>query len=317
MLGIVLLILKIIGIILAVVLGILLAVLCLVLFVPVRYCGDFFVADADTVSETATDGKLSRKKDIKVQLKATWFFRLVRVLVSYEETARVQVKILFFTFMDTAKEKVPAGKDKKQKKQKEKKECGDAGEDNKKTDVIENNPEPELEPIEPDAAPEAEDMDAICTPSEEKPGIRKRISNILYTIRQFCDKLKEAKKKGDAFLELWESDHMVKSRSLFGKQLFYLLKHTKPRKLEGCLEFGFQDPSTTGYAMAFYGILYPVWSPKLIVEPDFEKEVLHCSVKVKGRIRACHFAKAGLRLFLSKDVRRVIKSVKNISNSTV
>ncbi len=314
MLGIVLLILKIIGIILAVVLGILLAVLCLVLFVPVRYRGDFFVADADTVSEAVTDGKLSRKKDIKVQLKATWFFRFVRVLVSYEETARVQVKILFFTFMDTAKEKVPAGKDKKQKKQKKRE---DAGEDDKKTDVIENNPEPELEPIEPDAAPEAEDMDAICGPSEEKSGIRKRISNILYTIRQFCDKLKEAKKKGDAFLELWASDHMVKSRSLFGKQLFYLLKHTKPRKLEGCLEFGFQDPSATGYAMALYGILYPVWSPKLIVEPDFEKEVLHCSVKVKGRIRACHFVKAGLRLFLSKDVRRVIKSVKNISNSTV
>ncbi len=315
MLGIVLLILKIIGIILAVVLGILLAVLCLVLFVPVRYRGDFFVADADAVSEILADGTPSRKKDIKVQLKATWFFRLVRVLVSYEETVRVQVKILFFTFMDTAKEKVPAGKDKKQKKQKKKKEREDAGEDNKKTDVIENNPEPE--PIEPDAAPEAEGMDAICTPSEEKPGIRKRISNILYTIRQFCDKLKEAKKKGDAFLELWASDYMVKSRSLFGKQLFYLLKHTKPRKLEGCLEFGFQDPSATGYAMALYGILYPVWSPKLIVEPDFEKEVLHCSIKVKGRIRACHFAKAGLRLFLSKDVRRVIKSVKNISNSTV
>ncbi len=317
MLGIVLLILKIIGIILAVVLGILLAVLCLVLFVPVRYRGDFFVADADTVLEALTDGTPSRKKDIKVQLKATWFFRLVRVLVSYEETARVQVKILFFTFMDTAKEKAPAGKEKKRKK---KKERADAGENDKKTDVIENDPEPEpieQEPIEPDAAPEAESMDAICGPSEEKPGIRKRISNILYTIRQFCDKLKEAKKKGDAFLELWESDHMVKSRSLFGKQLFYLLKHTKPRKLEGCLEFGFQDPSITGYAMALYGILYPVWSPKLIVEPDFEKEVLHCSVKVKGRIRACHFAKAGLRLFLSKDVRRVIKSVKNISNSTV
>ncbi len=317
MLGIVLLILKIIGIILAVVLGILLAVLCLVLFVPVRYRGDFFVADADTVSEALIDGKPSRKKDIKVQLKATWFFRLVRVLVSYEETARVQVKILFFTFMDTAKEKVPAGKDKKQKKQKKKKEREDAGEDNKKTDVIENNPKPELEPIESDAVPEAVVKDVTCGPSEEKPGIRKRISNILYTIRQFCDKLKEAKKKGDAFLELWESDHMVKSRSLFEKQLFYLLKHTKPRKLEGCLEFGFQDPSTTGYAMALYGILYPVWSPKLIVEPDFEKEALHCSIKVKGRIRACHFAKAGLRLFLSKDVRRVIKSVKNISNSTV
>ena len=94
MLEIVLLILKIAGIILAAVLGILITGLFCVLFVPVRYRGDFLAADGE-------DGK----KEIGVVLRAVWLLRLVRVFVSYEESVRVRLKLLFFTLMDTAKEK--------------------------------------------------------------------------------------------------------------------------------------------------------------------------------------------------------------------
>ena len=94
MLEIVLLILKIAGIILAAVLGILITGLFCVLFVPVRYRGDFLAADGE-------DGK----KEIGAVLRAVWLLRLVRVYVSYEESVRVRIKLLFFTLMDTAKEK--------------------------------------------------------------------------------------------------------------------------------------------------------------------------------------------------------------------
>lgn len=346
MLEIVLFILKIVGIILAVLLGILIVAVCALLFIPVRYRGEFSVAD--------TEG--SEKKKAAADIRVTWLFHFVRVLVSYKDTARVRVKILFFTLLDTAKEK-KAGK-KKQKgtslrtenaktdktvKEKtenketdktESKEADKAGSEkaeSKEADKAgsgkteskeadkENTANEGTDKTEEKNTENAEDVEKGKETDDarrKKPGLKERISNILYTIRNFCDKLREIKEKKDKVTKLWMSEHMVKSRSLLGRELLYLLKHTKPRHLEGVLAFGFADPSTTGYAMALYGILYPIWNPKLIVEPDFEKEKLDCQIKLKGKIRAFHFLKTALRLLLSKDVRKVIRDCKAIMSDT-
>ena len=313
MLEIVLLILKIAGIILVSVLGILLVGLCCVLFVPVRYLGDFSVADAEG----------GAKKEISAMFRVTWLLRLIRVYVSYEESFRVRVKLLFFTLMDTAKEKKVRKKKKPEKKNKNEKpeevesdeaavvkaeiskEPNVSDEDNKSRKGPEDEPEQENE----GGRTQKKSTDKK---SEEKKGIKKRISNILQTIRNFCDKLKRIKEKTEEIKALWISDHMISSRDLLWKQLLYLLKHTKPKNLKGYLRFGFEDPSTTGYIMAVYGILYSVWSPKLSVEPDFEKQILNCHIRIKGKIRACHFLKAGIRILISKDVRHVIKDIKKL-----
>lgn len=317
MLEIVFLILKIAGIIFVSVLGILIVVVCFALFVPVRYRGDFSAADTD----------VSEKKAVSAKFRATWLLYLVRVYISYEETARVRVKLLFFTLMDTAKEK----KAKRRKKEREKKEdrTEEDAESTPKEDA-ESTPEEKEENTE--SAPE-ENTESIPEekrengaeqqeseddgtdekerrPKKEKKNIKTIISNILQTIRDFCDKLKGIKEKAEKIEELWISDHMAKSRSLLGRQLACLLRHTKPKKLEGYIRFGFDDPSTTGYAMAVYGILYPIWSPKLDLYPDFEKQVLDCHILIKGKIRVWHFVRAALRLILSKDVRRVIKDIR-------
>lgn len=290
MLEIVFLILKIAGIIFVSVLGILIVVVCFALFVPVRYRGDFSAADTD----------VSEKKTVSAKFRATWLLYLVRVYISYEETARVRVKLLFFTLMDTAKEK----KAKRRKKEREKKE-------DREEEDAESTPEEKRENGAEQQEPEDDGTDEKeRRPKKEKKNIKTIISNILQTIRDFCDKLKGIKEKAEKIEELWISDHMVKSRSLLGKQLAYLLKHTKPGKLEGYIRFGFDDPSTTGYAMAVYGILYPIWSPKLDLYPDFEKQVLDCHIVIKGKIRVWHFVRAALRLILSKDVRRVIKDIR-------
>ena len=308
MLEIVLLILKIAGIILVSVLGILIVGLCCVLFVPVRYLGDFSVADAEG----------GAKKEISAMFRVTWLLRLIRVYVSYEESFRVRVKLLFFTLMDTAKEKKG-----RKKKKTEKKNKNEKPEEVKSDEAAVVKAENSKEPIASDEdnksgkEPDASDKNnksckAENASEQESKGIKKRISNILQTIRNFCDKLKRIKEKTEEIKALWISDHMAGSRDLLWKQLMYLLKHTKPRKLEGYLRFGFEDPSTTGYVMAVYGILYSIWSPKLSIEPDFEKQILDCHIKIKGKIRACHFLKAGVRILISKDVRHVIKDIKKL-----
>lgn len=316
MIEIALFILKGIGIILAVILGILLVVLCLTLFVPVRYRSEVSVSDKEEGAE---------KKKIRAHFCGTWLLHLVRLAVFYEESVRIQAKVLFFTVFDTARAEKQSRKTKRRKKKQEEKT-----EEKPEEKPEEKQPEQEIredtEELSDDVTEDmpaddvAEDMPADSEkPPEknaeedrEKPkfNLKQRISDILYTIRNFCDKLKEIREKGDAVKELWLSDHMRKSRSLLGKQLRYLLKHTKPRKLKGYLEFGFKDPAATGYAMALYGILSSVWNPDIIVKPDFEKQVLSCNIMIKGKIRVCHFIRAALRLLLSKDVRHVIRDIK-------
>ncbi len=340
MLEIVLVILKIAGIIFAAVLGILLAGLFCILFVPVRYRGDFSAADAE-------DGK----KEIGAMLRATWLLWLVRVYVSCEESVRVRVKLLFFTLMDTAGDKKTRRKKERPKTDKEEKRKKKKKREKGKEDILSGSGENSKEVAKPgkdtENSKEAEESDKDTENSKkaedetggetedspaqgradrktdggrskkkssakEKKGIKKRISNILQTIRDFCDKLKGIKEKAEQAKKLWTSDHMVSGRSLLWKQILYLLRHTRPRKLEGYLRFGFEDPSATGYAMAVYGISCSIWRPKLSVEPDFERQVLDCHVRIKGKIRVCHFLKAVLVLFFSKDVRHVIKDIKEL-----
>lgn len=299
MLEIVLLILKIAGIILASVLGILIVGLFCILFVPVRYQGDFSVSD----------GENGEKKKVDAMFRATWLLWLVRVYVSYEEALRVRVKLLFFTLMDTAKEKKAGEKKKKRGKDKEKK-----GKRKKEEEKEEEKTEVEKAGVDTlESLEKSEDgAEGNWKSGKAENPSKEENSNILQTIRDFCDKLKGIKEKAEKIKELWISEHMVRSRNLLWRQLMYLLKHTKPRKLDGYLRFGFDDPSTTGYAMAVYGILYSVWNPKLSVEPDFEKQILDCHIRIKGKIRVCHILKVVLRLLLSKDVRLVIKDFKKL-----
>lgn len=355
MLEILLLILRIAGIIFVSVLGILIVVICFALFVPVRYRGDFSVSD----------GENGEKKKVCAVLRATWFLRFVRVYVTFEETVRLRVKVLFFTFLDTAKEKKDKGSNRGRKKVKSRREkdakeapeiedsrkapdaeqakAADgnsggreitaAGEfDTEETTAAEETvKEEETEVREPGMeetvaagksdAEERAGGEKVSETGERGTGRKSKkqdedsdgiISRILQTIRNFCDKLRGIKEKAEKIEALWISDHMVSSRSLLGKQLLYLIRHTKPKNLSGYLRFGFDDPSTTGYAMALYGILYPIWSPKLSVEPDFERQILDCHILIKGKIRVWHFVRVVLRMVLSGDVRRVIKEVKKL-----
>lgn len=310
--GIVLLILKIAGIILAAVLGILIAGLFCVLFVPVRYRGDFSVSDAEE----------SDKKKAVLSLRAVWLLRFVRAYVTYEEAVRVQIKLLFFTVMDTAKEKKEKGREGKKKRQSEKDKKtaanADGGTDREKETEKAADDSPGISESTDETGRDAErpggkEADERSSASKEKKGIKQRIDNILQTIRNFCDKLRMAREKTESFLEIWSGEPMVNSKSLVGRELRYLLKHSKPRKLKGYLRFGFDDPSTTGYALAFYyGLIYPIWCPKLSVEPDFERQILDCHLQIRGKIRAWHFLRSGCKLFFSKDIRRVLEDIRNL-----
>lgn len=291
MFEIVLFVIKAAGITVVSILGILIALAACVLFVPVRYRGDLQASSEE-------DGG---KKAVCAKCRASWLFSLVSVHAAYEGGFRAWVKIFGFTLFDTGRAEESLREKTEKRKKEKREETGQREQKEQKENIV-----------EPEFA------------TKDQAGAEPKFINILQTIRNFCGRLKRIKDMAEKIKDaaeklkdkteqakaLWEAPHMARARGLAWKEILYLLGHTKPKKVSGYLRFGFDDPSFTGYAMAAYGILRPIWSLSISVEPDFEDEALDCCVAFQGKVRTWHFAWAAVRLFFSKDVRRAVRDVK-------
>ena len=89
-----------------------------------------------------------------------------------------------------------------------------------------------------------------------------------------------------------------------GKKLF---RHVRPKKIKGKLQFGFSDPYRTGQVLTAVSPFYGLYAKELELIPDFEHEVLKGEISVKGRIRMGVVLWTGIRLFLNKNFRRLLK----------
>lgn len=89
-----------------------------------------------------------------------------------------------------------------------------------------------------------------------------------------------------------------------GRKLF---RHVRPKKIKGKLQFGFSDPYRTGQVLTAVSPFYGLYAKELELIPDFEHEVLKGEISVKGRIRMGVVLWTGIRLFLNKNFRRLLR----------
>ena len=89
-----------------------------------------------------------------------------------------------------------------------------------------------------------------------------------------------------------------------GRKLF---RYVRPKKIKGKLQFGFSDPYRTGQVLTAVSPFYGLYAKELELIPDFEHEVLKGEISVKGRIRMGVVLWTGIRLFLNKNFRRLLK----------
>ncbi len=312
LLMIVLFILKIIGIILAAAIGILLLVLMCGLFVPIRYY-------------VTADGKLGEKHPVRVEMKATWLLHMVNIVFSYGESARLRIRVLCFTLLDSAREK----KKKKEKKGKKKKERNsdikeDGNEESEEREEIENlktesrEKKPETEEIEETETEKAE-VEIPALENEEKRNksvfaffhkLLEALKNIEYTIQGICGKIKNVMENIRYYIDILQGEAF---RSVFRnakKQLIWICRKVKPTRCRINLRAGMEDPATTGQIVAAYGILYPLVGGSVFLQPEFEEKVIEGDVYIKGKITGIIFLIAGLKIALDKNVWRLIKLLK-------
>lgn len=316
MLHILLLILKIIGILLLCLLGVLvLSVIC-ILFVPVRYR---FEADR-------REGE--GEPPVALHLKATWLLHFVNLVLRFDGSLFVRLRIIVFTlFRRPGEEK--NGRKWRRKSRPVQEEAETEGDTSNRLDESTNWPEDRLA----ESANVSEDRleESTDVPKEESdaepsfwdrlraiPGILRGIlikikslfENIQYTIQKFCDRIRSVSDTAAYYRDVIEGETFQRSYALCKGELARIGKSLKPQKFQARLLVGMDDPAATGQVLAVCGMLYPLLGGCVDVAGDFEKKRLEGHVSANGKIRIFTLLWVLGRLYYNKDIRKLYQLLK-------
>ena len=301
MLHIILFILKILGLLVLIVLGLILTVVLLVLLVPVRYR-----------AEGSYDGK------VKGKARITWLLHILSVTAQYEEDLIVRVRIFGFRI----------GKPKKMDS--ELKEAEDI--------VVQAMEIMEPEPIREVLKGKEEDPDRVreetipppqeesrnLTPPKKEPKkkkgfqikgmfekLKKKVlmafTKLKFFFLRICDTLRTIKDKKDE-IYAWISDkENQKTGKLLFRQVKRLVRHILPRRGEGNITFGFDDPYLTGQVLTYASVIYPLCHKHLNLYPVFDQTVFTMEGTFRGRIRMGSVLLIGSRMLFDRNFRRLLK----------
>ena len=136
--------------------------------------------------------------------------------------------------------------------------------------------------------------------SRKKTEVEESLRNKYNKIKHYVDTVRDARFKNGVKYAL--------------NRAFAIIKHIIPRKLKLNAHYGFEDPSTTGYITAAVGALYGHLENSVVVNPDFENEVLEGSAKLSGHVRLGTVVFILLQVVLKRDCRFVYKTIKAEGN---
>lgn len=315
-------VLKIIGIVILVILCLLIFILGLLLFVPVRYR---FAGSC--LEEVQGEAVVNWNP---ILLKATVTFRekkleyivklLGGVVMTNTDKKLSWIGRRFFAF-DKEVEEVEA-KEKKTSGKKSKTEITGVVLDDvieglddipytEKTSVTGDNVIDEV-PDGPQSAPK----EKIKKEKIKREPIWKRlkalISNIRDKIRLWRVKLKEINQKKEDLLIVYHSKRFEVAKQdvmLYIKTLWAVIK---PKRLEGYVHFGLEDPANTGQLLGVLAIALPLYDDFLTIRPDFERACIEGNLEGNGKIRLFPVARLVLKVIFNKNLIKVTKKVQTI-----
>ena len=140
--------------------------------------------------------------------------------------------------------------------------------------------------------------------------LRRFWEKIKYTFHSMCDKIKALRRKKEKVRAFLDNPAHREAFSLLLSETGKLLKRLRPRKAEADLEFGFSDPSHTGYALALVSFLYPAVGEFTQIRPDFEHRIFRGSLLLRGRIRMLYGVIFALNLLRDRNVRTTYRHIR-------
>lgn len=315
MLGILLTILKIIGIILLVLIGLILLAAAVILLVPIRYHG-----------EGAREEKI-----LSGNVKLTWLLHMISASVSLSEDG-TKIRVCLFGKMIYPKTKKPPKKSKAKKmpKQEATKKSEKSEKPKQQSDTVSKEVATIYEPQKPNPElpkkmdePESEKKQQSQKEKSARPDVKSKFEAIkqklLAVKEKFIDSkagIQKVKNKIDYWKNLLTSDPVKEAVGFLWKKTKGLLHHILPRRMTGRIHFGFEDPSKTGKTLAYFSMLYPFTKENLVIEPEFETEelILEGDIAFRGRIRLGYLVYVALSVVLNKNIRRQYKRLRQGGN---
>ncbi|MCU6698894.1 DUF2953 domain-containing protein [Dorea ammoniilytica] len=316
MLHILFLILKIIGIILAVILGLILLVICIVLFVPICYKADLHGS--------------GNARELTVHAKVSWLFGLIKAVFALENgKTDLSVRIAWKKFGDSDPVEDKAEDRIEEKPKPEKKSVmqekqviqGEEKQDDTTNRITDKAVEDQTEKAEK-SEQTAKTRPESTEKKQRKKKDRKEDSDsaskieqitekIKCTYHKFCDKINEITEKKDKMSDFLTDETHKNAFLKLKNEAFHLLKKLKPKKIQGEITFGFEDPSLTGRLLAWISMIYPWIGEHTDITPDFEHRTLSGDLSIRGRLYVITPVVTAIRLILSKAVRRSFKDIRN------
>lgn len=279
MFQIILWILKIIGIILAAILGIVVLLIAVVLFLPVRYR-----------IEANSEGTL---KDSNVKVRFSWLFHLFAGHFIYQKGVfDWQVRIGW-------------------------KRMNQSEESPKEEMSVQIPAEKEETAKETRFETESVKTESVKTETKEKSKQRQRkkrrtslFQKIKYTYQKICDKIKILSEKKEKVIEFLSDTVHQAAWERLKKEIRRILHFLTPKKIEGSICFGLEDPYNTGRILAFLSMLYPFYGEHIEIQPDFEHRVLKGELSIKGHLCGIYAMIPLWNLFWDKQVRATYQHIK-------
>ena len=318
MLHILFLILKIIGIILAVILGLVLLVICIVLFVPICYKADLHGS--------------GNARELTVHAKVSWLFGLIKAVFALENgKTDLSVRIAWKKFGDSdpvedkAEDRVeekpkPEKKAVMQEKQVIQREEKQDDTTNQITDKAVEDQTEKAEKSEKSAKTRPESTEKKQRKKKDRKEdsdsaskIEQITEKIKCTYHKFCDKINEITEKKDKITDFLTDETHKNAFLKLKNEAFHLLKKLKPKKIQGDITFGFEDPSLTGRLLAWISMIYPWIGEHTDITPDFEHRTLSGDLSIRGRLYVITPVVTAIRLILSKAVRISFKDIRNFN----
>lgn len=276
--GILLTILKVIGIILAVVLGLLLLIILAVLFVGISY---------------RLEGAYS--EEVSVKARVAWLWRLIYVRFSYEKELDFVVRIFG----------IPIITKKRLDKKKAKKEDNISDEDveaamsdNISTQQLTNDELPQGSKTEASADDGAWKAAEEVDSRPKKPEIKKNRNKI----RSLIDKVKAIATDENNKAYFKKVLHLLKG---------ILKKLLIPKKHYIYVHYGSDDPGSTGQITGYVAMAQAAIPLNLCFVPEFGEEALEVKGYIYGKIRLISLVIPALKIVLDRRLRRLLKQIKS------
>lgn len=286
MIGVLLTILKVIGIIILTLIALALLIVLMVLFIPVRY-----------------RGKIYFKKTLDIDLSVTWFFKFLNISLKFKDELDISAKVAWFFTVFSNKED---SKD-EQKIELGNKDTFEKETEEKSLSKKENSEEKSASLKGDNIKKHKEDTENI--PPVKADELNKQEKKYSKAVKKAKDKKKDKKNKSlpEKILEKAKDIHYIitndENKLIFMKMLEKVKKiivHVLPKKIVGYFKFGFEDPSVTGQVLEILAVFYPLYKDDFKIIPMFYDEIVEVDISFKGRLRIFYAAYIGLLLWLNK-----------------